>query len=204
MYFLHVPTTRAGSVVTSDSKVVRDIYYSGNPQHERCSVVLRIAPTFLRWVVYAVERMPCSCDSYSWYLLLSAFWTGLVLLRYLSRQMRSQVVRVPAMDMMSSEDRCWTMSLKCSTQRSSSSTQIVWRGMCLSSERLEHLITREFPKWLLEDVCATLAGFWHVVNLRLDVTDRSQDHFDPLIVLSCNKWLGDRMSWVTVSFLSSL
>uniref|UniRef100_A0A667Y6L1 Selenoprotein O n=1 Tax=Myripristis murdjan TaxID=586833 RepID=A0A667Y6L1_9TELE len=47
MFFLGVPTTRAGSVVTSDSKVIRDIYYSGNPRHERCSVVLRIAPTFI-------------------------------------------------------------------------------------------------------------------------------------------------------------
>lgn len=48
MFFLGVPTTRAGSVVTSDSRVVRDVYYNGNPRHERCSVVLRIAPTFLR------------------------------------------------------------------------------------------------------------------------------------------------------------
>uniref|UniRef100_A0A8C6WW32 Selenoprotein O n=1 Tax=Neogobius melanostomus TaxID=47308 RepID=A0A8C6WW32_9GOBI len=48
MFFLGVPTTRAGSVVTSDSKVLRDINYNGHPRHERCSVVLRIAPTFLR------------------------------------------------------------------------------------------------------------------------------------------------------------
>lgn len=48
MFFLGVPTTRAGSLVTSDSKVVRDIFYDGHPRHERCSVVLRIAPTFLR------------------------------------------------------------------------------------------------------------------------------------------------------------
>lgn len=48
MFSLGIPTTRAGSVVTSDSRVVRDVYYSGHPRHERCSVVLRIAPTFLR------------------------------------------------------------------------------------------------------------------------------------------------------------
>lgn len=48
MFFLGIPTTRAGSVVTSDSSVVRDVYYSGHPRHEKCSVVLRIAPTFLR------------------------------------------------------------------------------------------------------------------------------------------------------------
>lgn len=48
MFFLGVPTTRAGSIVTSDSKVIRDVYYSGHPRNENCSVVLRIAPTFLR------------------------------------------------------------------------------------------------------------------------------------------------------------
>lgn len=50
MFFLGVPTTRAGSVVTSDSRVIRDVYYNGNARPERCSVVLRIAPTFIRWV----------------------------------------------------------------------------------------------------------------------------------------------------------
>uniref|UniRef100_A0A3Q0RHN7 Selenoprotein O n=1 Tax=Amphilophus citrinellus TaxID=61819 RepID=A0A3Q0RHN7_AMPCI len=47
MFFLGVPTTRAGSVVTSDSRVIRDVYYNGHPSNERCSVVLRIAPTFI-------------------------------------------------------------------------------------------------------------------------------------------------------------
>ncbi|KAF1387095.1 hypothetical protein PFLUV_G00101710 [Perca fluviatilis] len=56
MFFLGVPTTRAGSVVTSDSKVVRDVYYSGNPRHERCSVVVRIAPTFLRFGSFEIFK----------------------------------------------------------------------------------------------------------------------------------------------------
>ncbi|CAN9498759.1 unnamed protein product [Ophioblennius macclurei] len=56
MFFLGVPTTRAGSVVTSDSKVVRDVYYSGHPRHERCSVVLRIAPTFLRFGSFEIFK----------------------------------------------------------------------------------------------------------------------------------------------------
>uniref|UniRef100_A0A3Q1IW04 Selenoprotein O n=1 Tax=Anabas testudineus TaxID=64144 RepID=A0A3Q1IW04_ANATE len=56
MFFLGVPTTRAGSVVTSDSRVIRDIYYSGNPRHERCSVVLRIAPTFLRFGSFEIFK----------------------------------------------------------------------------------------------------------------------------------------------------
>ncbi|XP_041651830.1 selenoprotein O1 isoform X2 [Cheilinus undulatus] len=56
MFFLGIPTTRAGSVVTSDSQVIRDVYYSGNPRHERCSVVLRIAPTFLRFGSFEIFK----------------------------------------------------------------------------------------------------------------------------------------------------
>lgn len=48
MHHLGIPTTRAGSIIVSDSTVVRDIHYDGNPKEERCSVVLRIAPTFIR------------------------------------------------------------------------------------------------------------------------------------------------------------
>ncbi|KAL6473561.1 hypothetical protein MHYP_G00171220 [Metynnis hypsauchen] len=49
MFALDIPTTRAGSLVTSDLYVQRDAFYSGNPRPERCSVVLRIAPTFIRF-----------------------------------------------------------------------------------------------------------------------------------------------------------
>lgn len=49
MFALGIPTTRAGSLVTSDLFVQRDAFYSGNPRPERCSVVLRIAPTFIRF-----------------------------------------------------------------------------------------------------------------------------------------------------------
>uniref|UniRef100_A0A1A8ETQ3 Selenoprotein O n=1 Tax=Nothobranchius korthausae TaxID=1143690 RepID=A0A1A8ETQ3_9TELE len=56
MFFLGVPTTRAGSVVTSDSRVLRDVHYSGHPRHERCSVVLRIAPTFLRFGSFEIFK----------------------------------------------------------------------------------------------------------------------------------------------------
>lgn len=48
MFHLGIPTTRAGTCVTSDSEVVRDIFYDGNPKKERCTVVLRIASTFIR------------------------------------------------------------------------------------------------------------------------------------------------------------
>ncbi|XP_030646614.1 selenoprotein O1 isoform X3 [Chanos chanos] len=56
MYALGVPTTRAGSLVTSDSRVMRDVFYNGNPQMERCSVVLRIAPTFIRFGSFEIFK----------------------------------------------------------------------------------------------------------------------------------------------------
>jgi uncharacterized protein YdiU (UPF0061 family) len=47
---LHIPTTRAGSVVCSEtSKVWRDVNYTGNPIQEKCAVVSRIAKSFLRF-----------------------------------------------------------------------------------------------------------------------------------------------------------
>ena len=48
MHSLGVPTTRAGSCVTSDTKVIRDIKYDGHPIQEKATIILRIAPTFLR------------------------------------------------------------------------------------------------------------------------------------------------------------
>lgn len=48
MFHLGIPTTRAGACVTSRSTVVRDVFYDGNPKYEKCTVVLRIASTFLR------------------------------------------------------------------------------------------------------------------------------------------------------------
>eukprot|EP00884_Botryococcus_braunii_P018221 jgi/Botrbrau1/5082/Bobra.37_1s0044.1 len=49
LFHLGIPTTRAGAVITSDTRVVRDPLYRGEPVQERCSVVLRIAPSFLRF-----------------------------------------------------------------------------------------------------------------------------------------------------------
>jgi uncharacterized protein YdiU (UPF0061 family) len=46
---LQIPTTRAGSVVDSMSTVIRDQFYTGHPRRERCAVITRIAPTFLRF-----------------------------------------------------------------------------------------------------------------------------------------------------------
>ena len=38
----------AGTCVTSDTKVVRDIHYDGHPIEERATIITRIAPTFIR------------------------------------------------------------------------------------------------------------------------------------------------------------
>lgn len=55
-YYLGIPTTRAGTCITSDSTVIRDIFYNGNPIEERCTIVLRIAPTFLRFGSFEIFR----------------------------------------------------------------------------------------------------------------------------------------------------
>ena len=49
MYFLGIPTTRSGSLVTSSSSVMRDPYYDGRVADEPCAVITRIAPTFFRF-----------------------------------------------------------------------------------------------------------------------------------------------------------
>ncbi|KAK2517008.1 hypothetical protein Q9966_014787 [Columba livia] len=58
MFHLGIPTTRAGTCVTSDSKVIRDIFYDGNPKNERCTVVLRIASTFIRFGSFEIFKPP--------------------------------------------------------------------------------------------------------------------------------------------------
>ena len=56
MFHLGVPTTRAGTCVTSDTKVIRDIFYSGNPIEERCTVISRIAPSFIRFGSFEIFK----------------------------------------------------------------------------------------------------------------------------------------------------
>jgi len=58
MHHLGVPTTRAGTCITSDSRVVRDIFYDGNPIRERCTVITRMAPTFLRFGSFEIFKGP--------------------------------------------------------------------------------------------------------------------------------------------------
>nr|XP_010955593.1 PREDICTED: selenoprotein O [Camelus bactrianus] len=56
MFHLGVPTTRAGACVTSQSTVLRDVFYDGNPRAEPCAVVLRVAPTFLRFGSFEIFK----------------------------------------------------------------------------------------------------------------------------------------------------
>lgn len=49
MHHLGVPTTRALSLVVTGDTVVRDMFYSGDPQPEQGAIVARVAPTFVRF-----------------------------------------------------------------------------------------------------------------------------------------------------------
>jgi len=49
MLYLGVPTTRALSLVSTGDMVMRDMFYDGHPQYEPGAIVMRIAPTFLRF-----------------------------------------------------------------------------------------------------------------------------------------------------------
>jgi uncharacterized protein YdiU (UPF0061 family) len=56
MHHLGVPTTRAGCVITSDTYVIRDLKYDGHPIKERATIVLRIAPSFLRFGSFQIAN----------------------------------------------------------------------------------------------------------------------------------------------------
>ncbi|WP_207432956.1 protein adenylyltransferase SelO [Sabulibacter ruber] len=49
MHYLRVPTTRALSLVSTGDQVLRDMFYNGNPAYEPGAIVMRVAPTFLRF-----------------------------------------------------------------------------------------------------------------------------------------------------------
>lgn len=58
MYYLRVPTTRAATIITSDTYVDRDVKYNGDLKQERATVISRIAPTFIRFGSFQI------CDKY--------------------------------------------------------------------------------------------------------------------------------------------
>lgn len=49
MHYLGVPTTRALSLVSTGDRVIRDMFYNGNPEYEKGAIVMRVAPSFLRF-----------------------------------------------------------------------------------------------------------------------------------------------------------
>ena len=49
MFHLDVPTTRALTLVSTGEKVLRDMFYDGHPEYEPGAIVMRVAPTFLRF-----------------------------------------------------------------------------------------------------------------------------------------------------------
>lgn len=49
MHHLGIPTTRALSLVGTDSTVLRDMFYDGHPEHEPCALVCRVSKSFLRF-----------------------------------------------------------------------------------------------------------------------------------------------------------
>ena len=49
MHHLGIPTTRGLSLSLSGEKVVRDMMYDGNPEHEQGAVMMRTAASFLRF-----------------------------------------------------------------------------------------------------------------------------------------------------------
>lgn len=49
MHYLGIPTTRALSLVATGDPVLRDMFYNGNAAYEPGAIVMRVAPTFLRF-----------------------------------------------------------------------------------------------------------------------------------------------------------
>ena len=54
MHHLGVPTTRALSLVTTGDSVLRDMFYDGHPEYEPGAIVMRVAPSFLRFGNYEI------------------------------------------------------------------------------------------------------------------------------------------------------
>ncbi len=54
MHYLGVPTTRALSLVGTGEKVMRDMFYDGNAEYEPGAIVMRVAPSFLRFGNYEI------------------------------------------------------------------------------------------------------------------------------------------------------
>jgi len=56
LFHLGIPTTRALSIIGSTSEVLRDVLYNGNAKNEKCAVVTRIAPSFMRFGSFEIFK----------------------------------------------------------------------------------------------------------------------------------------------------
>jgi uncharacterized protein YdiU (UPF0061 family) len=56
MFHLGVPTTRALALVATGDKIVRDMFYDGRPAYEPGAIVMRVAPSFLRFGNFEMLR----------------------------------------------------------------------------------------------------------------------------------------------------
>lgn len=56
-HHLGIPTTRAGTIVTSDTRVVRDMFYDGNAIEERATVITRLAHSFIRFGSFEIAKV---------------------------------------------------------------------------------------------------------------------------------------------------
>jgi len=65
MHHLGIPTTRAATLITSDTPVERDVRYDGNTIIEKATVVSRIAPTFIRFGSFQIADPPDSLTGQS-------------------------------------------------------------------------------------------------------------------------------------------
>lgn len=56
MWALGIPTTRAASLIVTDSLAERDPLYNGRKIMEKCAIVMRLAPTFLRFGSFEIFK----------------------------------------------------------------------------------------------------------------------------------------------------
>jgi len=57
MWALGIPTTRAASLVVTDTLADRDQFYNGNVIKEKCALVLRLSPTFWRFGSFEIFKV---------------------------------------------------------------------------------------------------------------------------------------------------
>ena len=62
MHYLRVPTTRALSLVSTGESVLRDMFYDGHPAYEPGAIVMRVAPSFLRFGNYEMVAVRGETD----------------------------------------------------------------------------------------------------------------------------------------------